>query len=40
MLDEFYNAEKSIGKNIETELRKIITDNFLVLNQETDDTEH
>ena len=40
MLDEFYNAEMSVGKNIETELKKILMDNFLVLNQESDNTEH
>ena len=30
MLDEFYNAEKSIGKNIETEFKRILLENFVV----------
>ena len=38
MLDEFYNAEKSMGKNIETEFRRMLTEHFVHANK--DETEH
>tara|TARA_B110000211_G_scaffold224324_1_gene275266 strand:+ start:637 stop:861 length:225 start_codon:yes stop_codon:yes gene_type:complete len=38
MLDEFHNAEKSLGKNIETEFRKMLTEHFVHTNK--DKTEH
>ena len=36
MLDEFYNAENMMGKNMETEMRRLITDHFV---HSTDDKE-
>ena len=38
MLDEFYNAERSIGKNIETEFRRMLTEHFVLASK--DETEH
>ena len=38
MLDEFHNAENSIGKNIETEFRRMITEHYVHVNK--DKTEH
>ena len=29
MLDEFYNAENLMGKNMESEMRRIITEHFV-----------
>ena len=29
MLDEFYNAENLMGKNMETEMRRLITEHFV-----------
>tara|TARA_B100000287_G_scaffold430360_1_gene485454 strand:- start:3864 stop:4085 length:222 start_codon:yes stop_codon:yes gene_type:complete len=37
MLDEFYNAENMMGKNMETEMRRIITEHFV---HSTSDEEH
>ena len=37
MLDEFYNAEKSMVKNIETEFKRMIAENYTI---DGDDTEH
>lgn len=39
MLDEFYNAENMLGKNMESEMRRIITEHFVHSNDE-DDQEH
>lgn len=36
MLDEFYNAENLMGKNMESEMRRIITQHFV---HSTKDTE-
>ena len=38
MLDEFYNAENMLGKNMESEMRRIITEHFVHSND--DDQEH
>lgn len=38
MLDEFYNAENMLGKNMETEMRRIITEHFVHTNE--DNQEH
>ena len=38
MLDEFYNAENMLGKNMESEMRRIITEHFVHSNDE--DQEH
>lgn len=37
MLDEFYNAENMMGKNMETEMRRIITEHFV---HSASDEEH
>ncbi len=37
MLDEFYNAENLMGKNMESEMRRIITEHFV---HSTPDEEH
>ena len=39
MLDEFYNAENMLGKNMESEMRRLITEHFVHSNDE-DDQEH
>ena len=36
MLDEFYNAERSMGKNIETEFRRMLTEHFVHANKDTE----
>ena len=38
MLDEFYNAENMLGKNMESEMRRIITEHFVHSNDV--DQEH
>lgn len=38
MLDEFNNAEQSLGQNIETEFRRMLTEHFVHANK--DKTEH
>ena len=38
MLDEFYNAENTMSKNIETEFRRMLTEHFVLANR--DETEH
>ena len=37
MLDEFYNAENMMGRNMEVEIRKLINKHFVHTN---DDKEH
>ena len=34
MLDEFYNAENMLGKNMESEMRRLITEHFVHTNDE------
>ena len=38
MLDEFYNAENLMGKNMESEMRRIITEHFV--HSDEDKQEH
>jgi hypothetical protein len=38
MLDEFYNAENCMTKNVETEFRRMITEHLVIDNK--DETEH